>query len=609
MTKDCGCGEKGTAQSASAKTTTAAKRAETQISASKDAAATNGTQQSTPGNAAGVSVGGPIVRLHAADGLFLRAEHLEAMQDYAYALSTAVGIAVGTGVVYGFQLGLQDGALTATEGLALTPTGQPLQSNATLRLPLDTDHLPTLDQDDFWLVVIEPATEASGSENAYGTVCADPCEGIGSIKPWLTSLVTMRLLVRPMPGLKMIDSHQRRSWLASQYFEQERRDANPWVVPKKAGGGVAPLLGFPWAQGGIAPEPQAVPIGVLHRIAGKFVIDTWTARREVSGPPGAVRWAGHLAMRPWPVFLAQVLQFQDQLRSSDIQPDEVTKQLLVDPREQIWKQFFEAHPTTSPVGRLHAVQELAAQLQAAPEPHLLQENGSTFHALGFGELPPAGYLAPILDGDAGKAQVDRLFAGTAVKLRFCQVRADYVAGAVQAGQHLDRIPLDPQTFPQPEVDILVPSVSADLAPLKTDSYGWVAFVRRSAASCDQDAEPETELVEVYRVLVENLDKGLQQLSNGDLGDNLQLLDVTYPKGQTDLPAGIAKPPQLDGLNLFGVAAVAADLTDAAVEKLRGEDIVKRWQLKDPQGQFLQVTPVTRPDHAGLIVIFGPVILQ
>src|SRR5207249_7421715 len=124
--------------------------------------------------------------------------------------------------------------------------------------------------------------------------------------------------------------------------------------------------------GGIPPEPQAVPIGVLQKIAGNFVLDTWTARREVNGPPGAVRWAGHLAMRPWSVFLAQVLQFQDQLRDSGIQPGEVTKQLLVDPREQIWKQFFESHPTTSPVGRLHVVQELAAQLQAAPEPHMLQ---------------------------------------------------------------------------------------------------------------------------------------------------------------------------------------------------------------------------------------------
>ena len=203
MTKDCGCGERP-AQGASAKTTKAAKaHRDPDIGKQGCRCQQVGTRQCAPVSAsAGVSVGARIVRLHAADGLFLRAEHLEAMQDYAYALSTAVGIAVGTGVVYGFEFGLQDDALIATEGLALTPTGQPLQSNATLRLPLDTEHLPTLDQDDFWLVVIEPATEASGSENAYGTVCADPCEGIGSIKPWLTSLVTMRLLVATMPGLK-----------------------------------------------------------------------------------------------------------------------------------------------------------------------------------------------------------------------------------------------------------------------------------------------------------------------------------------------------------------------------------------------------------------------
>lgn len=599
MTKDCGCGEQG----ASAKTTKAAKHTETQISASKGA-----EQQSTPGNAASVSVGGvsvrgPIVRLHAADGLFLRAEHLEAMQDYAYALSTAVGVAVGTGVVYGFEFGLQDDALIATEGLALTSTGQPLQSNATLTLPLDTEHLPTLGQDEFWLVVIEPATEASGSENAYGTVCADPCEGIGSIKPWLTSLVTMRLIVATIPGLSTIDPHKRRSWLASQYFEQERRAANPWVVPRKAGDGVPPLLSFPWAQGGIPPDPKAVPIGVLQKIDGNFVLDTWTARREVSGPPGVVRWAGHLAMRPWSVFMAQVLQFQDQLRGSGIQPGTITKELLVDPREQIWKQFFASHPTTSSVGRLHAIQELATQLEAAPEPYLLQEEGTTLPALGFDELPPAGYLAPILDGDAGLAQVDRLFAGTAVKLRFCDVRADYVAGAVQAAQHLDRIPLDPQSFPRPEVDILVPSVSADLASLKTDSYGWVAFVRHSPISCDHDAEPETELVEVYRVLAE-LDQGLQQLRNGDLGTHLQLLDITYPKGQPDLPAGINRPTELDQLRMFGVAAIAADTATESLAKLRADEIVKRWQLKDENGQLLQVTPVTNADLANLIVVIG-----
>jgi hypothetical protein len=55
-------------------------------------------------------------------------------------------------------------------------------------------------------------------------------------------------------------------------------------------------------------------------------------------------WRGglgrHLAMRLWPVFLAQVLQFTDQLGASGIRAGKITQQLLVDPREQIWKQFL-----------------------------------------------------------------------------------------------------------------------------------------------------------------------------------------------------------------------------------------------------------------------------
>ena len=77
------------------------------------------------------------------------------------------------------------------------------------------------------------------------------------------------------------------------------------------------------------------------------------------------------------------------------------------------------------------------------------------------ELPPAGYLGFTVAGAEGRAEVARLFEDT-VDLRFCEVRADYVAGAVQAAQHLDRIPLDPASDPRPQVDILVPSRSADL---------------------------------------------------------------------------------------------------------------------------------------------------
>ena len=51
-----------------------------------------------PTDTSAVGAGG-IVRLNAFDGLFLRAEHLNATQDYALALALALGTAGGGGPV------------------------------------------------------------------------------------------------------------------------------------------------------------------------------------------------------------------------------------------------------------------------------------------------------------------------------------------------------------------------------------------------------------------------------------------------------------------------------------------------------------------------------
>ena len=49
---------------------------------------------------------GGIARLNSTDGLFLRAEHLTAMQDYARELARCAGLAAGSGVVYGYGVSL-----------------------------------------------------------------------------------------------------------------------------------------------------------------------------------------------------------------------------------------------------------------------------------------------------------------------------------------------------------------------------------------------------------------------------------------------------------------------------------------------------------------------
>ena len=84
------------------------------------------------------TAGGAITRLNPADGLFLRAEHLRAMEDYASDLALAVGMAGGPGVVHGYQVSLsQDGsAVQVTGGLAIDPDGRPLRSKSGASAPV-----------------------------------------------------------------------------------------------------------------------------------------------------------------------------------------------------------------------------------------------------------------------------------------------------------------------------------------------------------------------------------------------------------------------------------------------------------------------------------------
>jgi hypothetical protein len=581
MTKDCGCGEKSTEQTASQKSTSS-KGTQASKAGAKATAAPSVQQPFTEDAGAGVSVGGPISRLNPADGLFLKAVHLDGMQKYSSALSAALGIAVGTGVVYGFELKIQDNVLIATEGLALSAAGRPLQSGTALKLPLTGDYLPPLDNaDGFWLIVLEPAEELAGSENAYGAVCAEPCEGVGTIQPWINSLVRLRLQKQTMEGLSTFtDPQRRRNWLASRYFEKERQRTDPWVVPKARATAIPPLLTRTWGEGGVAPAEAAVPIGVLQKTVAGFVLDTWTARREVNGPPGAVRWDGHLARRSWPVFLAQVLQFEDQLRSmGGVQGKSVaSKKPIVGPQQKLVEGYFSSVEGTA-VGELKNFKKFKSRWQELEKSSFLND-GRSLVEMGFAELPPAGYLDS-LDGQDWLGRITELFDGR-VTLRFCAVRADYVAGAVQAAQHLDRIPLDPTAQPLPEVDILVPFIPADLIDLQVDqslSYGWVAFVRHSPKVCDDasgEVPDETDEVAIYKSFA-NEDTSV--LTAGNLPAQTTYLDeARYTRKTAALPSPPPVPDWTDTtqIALVGVTPAAdKDLMDQRLQALK-----QAWSL-DP----------------------------
>lgn len=549
---------------------------------------------------------GPITRLHAVDGLFLRATHLNGMQDYALALSRAVGIGLGRGVAYGYQVSLTGNELRASAGLAFTDTGDPLQTDDTLTFSLAG--LPARGQHGYWLIVLEGGDQQVDYEKAYGSVCADPCDGSTTIRPWQQSVVRLRLVARTLPGLDDEVPRRRRSLLASRYFDEERCAALPWLVPDATDRAVDRLLAHPWTEGGTVPGPLAgqVPIGVLLQgddgdQVGPFVVDQWTARRELAGPPGEVRWAGHLAMRPWSVLLAQVLQFADQLRDSRLSVPPVVKQAVDNPWAAVWEEFQAHNRIASKLGRTEL-----ARLQRG-----FAEAGAPFVAVGdptplpdvFVELPPAGYLGPVADGAEGEDTIRRMF-GDAVSLHFCQVRADAVAGAVQAAQHLDRIPLDGLGKATPEVDILVPSVRADLPTTVARSYGWVAFVRSTVRHCDVEEAPQpTETVVVWRT-ADPLDAVQATLAQGARPDDLRRLDdVSYPVGSADWPAGRPRPPDLAGLTVTDVLGVVPAQAAADLAGSRAKSAIGAW---GDGGSADAVVSTSFPSPVLLVLVKGDV---
>ena len=153
------------------------------------------------------------------------------------------------------------------------------------------------------------------------------------------------------------------------------------------------------------------------------------ARAHRAPPRGY--WAGRTELRPWPVFLAQVLQFQCQLADLGV--------TLPGPAAPpaAWTQIL-----------LNA---------------------------GFVTVPPAGYLA--VDPGSGIAlrQQCQALLGNGVDLRFCAVRRDQIAHELERAQHMNRISLIQGLRNQADreqVDILVPDgVLEDDTTARTD-YGF-----------------------------------------------------------------------------------------------------------------------------------------
>ena len=478
----------------------------------------------------------PLASLNYFDGKFLRAEDLQAEQTYFRRLSQLSNQAGGSGVVHGFNLArlagdrLQLGAGLAIDGdgrvlfmpaetdvaiaelIARSAAQKAATSNAAggssggganfdecvlITGETGTTAIPGVG---LYLVGISHAEALCGHEDVYGKLCEEACIS-SSQRPYRIEGVTLQALPltlqTPLATSTAVTLSQihLRSRVAAACFADEALRVGHLI--SKAG------LGSPvWCAGAAAGGGGFVPLGVLARSGEATIfLDAWTARRERIDPQPRRYWQWRMMMRPWDVYLAQILQFQCQLRdawtgpvNTGDDPCEEWRKLVLEAGSVMEK--LEAYykltteklaaaglgndPGLAFAGGQSQLQTLLGKLVSAKDAITLLPNSRVLISRGIVELPSAGYL-PVVPGAAMTVNEQvRALMGEGVDLRFCVVRPDFVAHALEEAQHMQRISLlkgldDPGALE--EVDVLVPDGEIEGDP-KSLGKGWEARIRR-----------------------------------------------------------------------------------------------------------------------------------
>ena len=488
-----------------------------------------GSQLLVVGDTGGITVidpSTPLKRLNYFDGKFLRAADFDVEQGYLRQLVALSNQGLGPGVVYGYNTTQGSGdTVQIGPGLAIDPYGKVLllQSSfasgiqalidASKKTPVSasgasgTSGTPAnggfsdcvqiaapppaavLPVSDIYVIVICSAEALCGQQDVYGVQCQDACVS-SSDRPYRLDGVVVRALplqlVTPFPASQMvaIDSNlYLRSKVAHSWFADEVLK-HPNAISRDG------LLSETWCLGAAYDAGCCeVPLAVVARAGATTVfLDAWTVRRERIDAPAKRYWQWKMRMRPWDVFLAQILQFQCQLadllsgivtpgnRGGD--PCAPAHQALGEAAQLLDKvrsglasyRSVPANATLSDrpallslslteISDLHG--KLQSVLQAAATPS--QPKDRILIRGGIIEMSSAGYL-PVVNG-TGVSVNDQVRAllGEGLDLRFCITTADYIAHAVEEAQHMDRISLiqgiDDKSN-KPHVDILVPDGTA-----------------------------------------------------------------------------------------------------------------------------------------------------
>ncbi|HEX3146060.1 MAG TPA: DUF11 domain-containing protein, partial [Pyrinomonadaceae bacterium] len=457
----------------------------------------------------------PLTRLNYFDGKFLRASDLKAEQDYLRHLVRLSNQADGSGVAHGFDVRLGGGdtidigpglAIDAEGRVLLMPQGTTISIQDLIDKSLDlqtiygkseikkNDSFETCEQitatppdnithpNNLYVIVISAAEALCGEEDVYGKLCEEACSTTTDRPLAVEGLIVRAVplvLQTPLPNPKAVtittQTHYR-SRVASAYFQDERnRLAN--LISAQG------LKQQTWCLGADSLGNGGVAIGVFARAGSTPIfLDPWIVRRELIDTPARRYWQWRMMMRPWDVFLAQVLQFQCQLHELyqkfpdpgvAIDPCSGARDALKEAATTIYelKQFYEktsqqftylnvdmSKAITLP-GGWTALDSLKTKLENVGQGFALLPPDQWLINGGIIELPSAGYLPVVPDGNVTVNDQVRRMMGKGVDLRFCVVSADFVAHALEEAQHMERISLIEgleNAAKIPQVDILVP---------------------------------------------------------------------------------------------------------------------------------------------------------
>lgn len=493
-----------------------------------------GDKTAGPDSDGTASTSGGLVRMNFFDGLFLRAEHLNVVQDYARDLARSVGAASGPGVVEGLGLTLESDRLLADAGLAIAADGHVLRAAVPMSYALGDLQVAT---DTFWWVQLEPAEWTYGDEAVQGLLCDDPCSGGSTHQSRRVEGVRLCLQAASETGLDGV-TRGKRSWLASRRFQAERHDAGGWPDPADP-----PPTSSP-PQRNTAPE-NVVRLGVLcpPKADRGWQLDVWTARRDRGDPPPTRYWQWHLGMRPWDVFIAQVLQFQAEL--ADLSP-------VSDPGARVRGDALLKH-LAELLGRLHATdQDQAEEQDQGYDGDVAQEvdqlraglteeladltggvaalaTGRTLAELGFVELPPAGFLPC---AGATRAEIRReledLLGDPAYLDRVCTCTIGDLGGLLAAAQHRPRLSLAAPPAPGSGLAVYVPILN------ERPAFGWVLFTREDGTVCPE-ATPDQAAPDEVDVYVP--DQPGEPPQHGQRPDGAPTATLRYPAGTWAVPEG------------------------------------------------------------------------